>query len=1415
MTFRAILALFSTCALALPLGGQETLSPATAGIIPATQIVSNVPALSGQPSAETKSTSALAATLNLTDQKLTDATTIINGLTNGVISVIVNLVPPPAALDKTDFSSKTFLSTLQSQIKQLQQNVLDTLSTKDVRVGFRFDNIPGFSAEVTADGLKALQANPQVALIEPVYLIEPHLAQGIPLIHGMTYRTTYNGAGLAIAICDTGIDYNHAQLGGGGFPNSKVLGGYDFGDNDADPIPDTQAHGTCCAGIAAGNLGTVGDYIGGVAYNAKLYALKISSGTSGSATTAAMVSAWDWCVTHKNDNPSYPIMVISTSFGGGQYFSTCDSATPSMTTAANNANAAGITVLASSGNDGFCDSLAWPACISSVISVGAVYDAPFGTYLPCISSLSCAPTKTATGGCSTGYYATDSTAADKVTSYANVASFLTVLAPGNQCYTLDISGSSGYSSGDYYDSFGGTSAACPYAAGAVACLQSAAKAITGNFLTPQEVRNRLINYGDNVTDTKVAITKPRVNLERAIQSISTGPLLNFASATLSGGNGNQSVDPNECNHLTLVIRNDGYSTASNITATLTTATPGVTVVQPGSSYPDTDAKATATNTTAFKINTSPAFVCGTPVNLTLVLNYNGGANTNLFSLSSGSSNYVVTVGSGAIIPGTTDIGNHGDDTVTSISLPFGFTFYSQTFSNATLSSNGNLQFLSSSTAFNNSCLPNGNFNYAILPLWDDLRTDGSGGGIFTSISGSAPNRIFNIEWRSTYYSGGAAANFEVRLYESQPRVELIYGNLNGTGSTATVGIQKDTGSVTAQFGCNAGVLAPGLQLTFQPNCTDGGGQCAMTLAGFTASPTNGTWPLTVNFTNLSIGATNFIWDFGDDHTSTNWNTSNVYSNAGNYTVSLAAVGAGVTNSLIRPNFIVVNNPPPVANFAANTTNGIGPLTVNFTNLSSDATNFAWDFGDGNTSTDSNPTNIYSIVGTYTVSLTAVGAGGTNQFVRANYIVVNEPPPPVVDFASDKTNGILPLAVVFTNLSTGATNSAWDFGDGNTSAGSNPTNIYSIAGTYTVTLTAIGAGGTSQLIRANYILVNDPPPVADFVADITNGTFPLMVNFTNGSSEASSYSWDFGDGNLSADLNPQNTFTNAGTFTVTLTAIGPGGTNQLFRTNYIVVNSPPLPVSDFAAGPTNGIAPLTVYFTNLSVGANTYSWNFNDGDTSASVNPAETFTNAGIYTVTLTAIGPGGTNSLVLTNFIIAINPPLLAVNPASLDFGLIVTGATSQATLVVSNAGEATLDGTATMDGEPFTIADLWNGPVLNSVFSLAGLSSTNLVLRFAPTMEGAFTNAIVFVSNGGDSTNAITGRSVGTVLLGQIELNGTDFMFSFATVPGINYFVEYKDALTDPNWQPLQSVPGDGTVANFTNAISATLQRFFRVSAQ
>ena len=453
------------------------------------------------------------------EAKLVDAGEILDGFQAGQdrVRIKVNLVSPPGLLKGDEWDSKAKLQGWQRAVRSRQDEVLGLLGNSGT-VRHRFENQAGFSAEVTRAALEKLLRHPRVISVEPVRVLEPSLAQGIPLMGGTVYRSTFNGAGVSVAIVDSGVDYTHPRLGGGAFPNAKVIGGFDFGDLDSDPSPIGSAHGTACAGIAAGDLGTVGDYIGGVAYSAKIYALKITAGSSGSATDDAMIAAWNWCVSHKNDNPANPILVISTSFGGGRYFSTCDASQSAFATAANTAIAAGITVLVSAGNEGYCDSLASPACLSGAISVGSVYDAAYGTVVSCITSASCV-TKVPDGSCPTGFSVEETTAADKVPSYSNTSGFLSVLAPANRAYTTDIVGAGGYSTGDYTTTFGGTSAACPYAAGGVAALQSAAKALIGRFLTPGEIRAKLIATGDSITDSKAAVTKPRINLAHAIESL--------------------------------------------------------------------------------------------------------------------------------------------------------------------------------------------------------------------------------------------------------------------------------------------------------------------------------------------------------------------------------------------------------------------------------------------------------------------------------------------------------------------------------------------------------------------------------------------------------------------------------------------------------------------------------------------------------------------------------------------------------------------------------------------------------------------------------------------------------------------------------------------------------------------------------
>jgi N-acetylneuraminic acid mutarotase len=168
------------------------------------------------------------------------------------------------------------------------------------------------------------------------------------------------------------------------------------------------------------------------------------------------------------------------------------------------------------------------------------------------------------------------------------------------------------------------------------------------------------------------------------------------------------------------------------------------------------------------------------------------------------------------VPGTALVaGSQCDDCVNPVAIPFTFNFYGQSFTSVNASSNGNLQFSSTDVTWTNTCLPAALFNYSILPHWDDLLLTGAGQGIFTSVTGSAPNRILNIEWIGAYFSGGGTVDFEVRLYETTNRIDVIYGTVTQGGSSATVGVQRDTGSAFTQYSCNtAGTLAAGQLLTF-------------------------------------------------------------------------------------------------------------------------------------------------------------------------------------------------------------------------------------------------------------------------------------------------------------------------------------------------------------------------------------------------------------------------------------------------------------------------------------------------------------------------------------------------------------------------------------------------------------------------
>jgi PKD repeat protein len=209
--------------------------------------------------------------------------------------------------------------------------------------------------------------------------------------------------------------------------------------------------------------------------------------------------------------------------------------------------------------------------------------------------------------------------------------------------------------------------------------------------------------------------------------------------------------------------------------------------------------------------------------------------------------------------------------------------------------------------------------------------------------------------------------------------------------------------------------------------------------------------------------------------------------------------------------------------------------------------------------------------------------------------------PTANFSASPLNGCTPLAVTFTDLSTGAPTAwQWDLGNGTLSSQQNPTTTYFNSGLYTISLTVTNASGSNTFSRSQYIKVDDKPTV-DFTAPNTSGCFPLRVNFSDlsvgGSAGITNWDWDFGDGGLSTTQNPFHIYAVAGNYTVTLKATNSGGCSKVIsRPNFIQV-SPGVTVNFNNTNPTQCKPPETINFTNLSTGPNqsfvylSYWWQF--------------------------------------------------------------------------------------------------------------------------------------------------------------------------------------------------------------------------------
>jgi PKD repeat protein len=366
---------------------------------------------------------------------------------------------------------------------------------------------------------------------------------------------------------------------------------------------------------------------------------------------------------------------------------------------------------------------------------------------------------------------------------------------------------------------------------------------------------------------------------------------------------------------------------------------------------------------------------------------------------------------------------------------------------------------------------------------------------------------------------------------------------------------------------------------------------------------------TVTFNNTSINATNYVWRFGDGLASTQENPQHTYEESGTYSVELSASNDCNTD-VITQNLEIVLQPIASFSFEGNGSLCSGESIRFFQNSSGNPTSFSWVFEGGTPAVSGapNPTVTFNESGTFDVTLTVSNNVGSDQLTRSDIIDVNDPPTADFDY-------ILMVGVAsFNNLSVGAENIEWDFGDGNNSSETNPVHIYQENGTYTVNITTSNVCGTDAFAQELDVLL---VPEANFELDGSSAICAgEMISFQDASmNEPSTWFWEF-EGGIPATstlINPQVSYPDPGIFGISLIVSNNSGADTLISENIIVVN--PDPISSFTAAIQVG---GLVQFSNSSINATSYHWDFGDGSSSSDLSPSKTYEEEGVYEVVLIA-----------------------------------------------------------------------------------------------------------------------------------------------------------------------------------------------------
>ena len=449
-------------------------------------------------------------------------------------------------------------------------------------------------------------------------------------------------------------------------------------------------------------------------------------------------------------------------------------------------------------------------------------------------------------------------------------------------------------------------------------------------------------------------------------------------------------------------------------------------------------------------------------------------------------------------------------------------------------------------------------------------------------------------------------------------------------------------------------------------------------------------------TNFSVSATDnndddltYTWDFGDGSSVISEQSSEIghtYDDNGTYAVTLTVsdLDGGETTETLD---VTVNNVVPVINSLTGDTNINEGDIANFTAQAIDSGNdtliYTWNFGDeSETVTGQNVTHQFANNGVYTVTLTVTDGDG-GESTDTLEVTVNNVAPVISELTGDTNineGDVANFEAIANDSGNDTLTYTWNFGDETELiTGQNVTHQFANNGVYTVTLTVTDGDGGETTETLEVTVNNVAPVISELIGD-TNINEGDVANFNaeaiDSGNDTLTYTWDFGDeSELVIGQNVTHTFTNNGTYTVTLTVTdGDGG--ETTDTLEVIVNNV-APVITNLTGDTNtnegDIANFEAIATDAGNDTLTYTWDFGDGSEPTIGNSVtHTYTNAGIYTVTLTVTDTEGATTTNISQ--ITVNESIQP-NQYPLPFG-------------ITAEGRVTINGNSDFDGNPLNLDD-------------------------------------------------------------------------------------------------------------------------------